>query len=752
MRKIFTLIALQMQTLVMFALFLLLIYMPYQHTDVNLFPFEINVIFWRSAWYYIVLFFLIYIFVCVRLSLLSSIRNKIPLRTLLYSDSILGLLFLPCFFFSNIRFLTPLMLFFALLLIAIDYYKYQCGVKIRFLYIFVILFFFTNIILVFVNWQNNQNRLLKATELVEYCRTHDDWKHDTHEWTIAKYVDSELVKKSGYFDYPIYFDFDVDHDGLNYVTMRSQSEHYIYQYSEVIYVVSRQSWVPWFRYFVNFTYLFTFYLFIAFICYYFTFIFRRKRSPRPFFMRLQSTLISFLLSCMLFVFVIASILILNRHRGTACQNEKQRMGFMVESLRDIVRIADNQCDSLFFADITKKANIFQSDISVYDKDGIRRFTTNPQTKHVKHYSDWNLSPFYNMEASIYASINNDNEMIGSYAVVINCAGEPIYLQMSSDLEVRKLERNITLFFVLVFNLYFIVIFISLLLSFFISRRISAPLSIIENNMRNLVVGEKNAKINYPISEGDALSQLIAQYNLMVEKLDVSVVELAQNEREESWRQMARQMAHEIKNPLTPMKLLAQRMMMLNSDDIEEYKQSVQSLTKSLLQGIESITNTTNALSNFAKQPILPLETINIVERVRYIVDLFQNNEENVVIYFTTKIDDAKVLVDREMIGHVFNNLLRNAIQAIPEDKQGEISVKIYCVNTDVIVSVTDNGVGISEENKDKLFNVNFTTKTKGMGLGLIVVKNVIDQAGGKITFHSVEGEGSTFIVSLPLKC
>ena len=300
-------------------------------------------------------------------------------------------------------------------------------------------------------------------------------------------------------------------------------------------------------------------------------------------------------------------------------------------------------------------------------------------------------------------------------------------------------------------IFFVVMFLGSLLSYIISKRLSAPLSIIEEHMSNIEVGGENEKINYPNIEGDALSQLVRQYNAMIDKLAVSVEELAQAEREETWRQMARQMAHEIKNPLTPMQLLTQRLLMQSSDNFEEYKESVRSLAKALLQGIESITTTTDALSNFAKTPISPLEPINIVECMRYTVDLFRNNEEHISIEFSSSLDKAMVLVDKEMIGHVFNNLLKNAIQAIPEDREGEISVKIYHGVTDVIISVSDNGVGISEENRDKLFTVNFTTKTKGMGLGLMVVKNVVDQAKGSICFNSVENEGTTFIVSFPLK-
>lgn len=311
------------------------------------------------------------------------------------------------------------------------------------------------------------------------------------------------------------------------------------------------------------------------------------------------------------------------------------------------------------------------------------------------------------------------------------------------------SRNLMFFIFMLLLIFLIVMFLSSLLSYIISKRLSAPLSIIEQHMSEIEVGGENAKINYPQIEGDALSRLVMQYNEMIDNLAVSVEKLAKAEREETWRQMARQMAHEILNPLTPMKLLTQRMMMLMPDD-PEYHTIVQSSSKVLLQSIDTITATTRALSNFARTPLASPEIVNIVDSVQYTIFLFRNNTENVVINFDTSLDEIKVLVDKEMIGHVFSNLLKNAIQSVPKERMGRIDVVIRCDDHYVYVSIIDNGDGILDENKDKIFDVNFSTKIYGMGLGLVVVKNVIEQAGGTVTFSSTYGKGSEFVVSLPL--
>lgn len=750
MKQIYALFSLQMQTLVMFAMFLAFIYFPNQNTEINFLPFQINSISWRVAWYYIVIFGLLWIFVSLRVSLLKSLEASVSFSNLVISNVLVASLGLFFVFVPAFRVLSLLMLLLGVLLLLIDGAHYYWIKKMPFLSLVFVLFVFVNVILLFVCWQEDYKRLAYSSELVEYCRTHTDWDYDFEEWSIARYVGLEKVKSAGdTYDYPLFYDFNLDKEGLNYVKMRGGAEHFVYNYDDSVYIVSIPSWAPIYRYIVNLTYIFVVYLVLSFVGYYFLFVFRKKKST--FFSRLQSTIVGFLCVSMGFTFFMAAMQISTRNRKSACYNQQYRMQFLVNYLTPMISVS-NDCDSVVQVNVFQMAGLLKTNISLYNAEGEVFVSAGNIVKHPNNLSDLKGNPFYNMPEAVYAQVTdlNGEAVVQSYAVLLNCESKPVYMLMSSKAEMIKLNRNLTLFFVLMFNLFFIVMIVSVFLSYFISRRLSAPLSIIEHKMRDIDLMGENAKIDYPIVKDDALSQLVVQYNSLIDKLAVSVEELAQSEREASWRQMARQMAHEIKNPLTPMQLLTQRLLMQNSDDFEEYRKSVRSAAKALLQGIESITTTTDALSNFAKTPISPLKPINIVESVKYTVDLFRNNEEQIRIDFTSSLEQAMVLVDKEMIGHVFNNLLKNAIQSIPEGREGEIFVKVYHNITDVIVSVKDNGIGISDENKDKLFNVNFTTKTKGMGLGLLVVKNVVDQAKGNISFNSTENEGTTFIVSFPL--
>jgi nitrogen fixation/metabolism regulation signal transduction histidine kinase len=750
MKQIYALFSLQMQTLVMFAMFLAFIYFPNQHPEINLLPFEINVISWRAAWYYFVIFGLLWIFVFLRTSLLKSLDKGIPFRKLLVANALVAGVGLFVVLIPAIRVWALLMMLLSVLLVLIDGSYYFRANKMPFMSLVFTLFVFVVIILTVVNWQNDCKRLNYSAEFVEYCRTHSEWDYDFGEWSVAEYIDSKKVKSYGEsYDYPLFYEFRINREGLNYIRVRDGAEHFVYSYGNSVYIVSIPSWSSIYRFIVNFTYIFALYLVLTFIGYYFLFIFRKRKST--FFSRLQYTIIGFFCVSMVFTFFMAALQIRSRHIKSACYNQRYRMQFVVDYLTPIIN-SSSDCDSVVMHNVEHMADLLKANISLYRSTGEEFLSAGGVVSHPINLSEFKSNPFYNMPEAVYARVMDmkGESVVQSYSVLMNCANEPVYMLMSSKAEMVKLNRNLTLFFVLLFNLFFIVMIVGVFLSYLISRRLSAPLSIIEHKMRNIDVTGENSKIDYPIVKDDALSQLVVQYNSLIDKLAISVEELAQTEREMSWRQMARQMAHEIKNPLTPMQLLVQRLLMQGGDNLQEYKESVHLSAKALLKGIESITTTTEALSNFAKTPMQPLKPINLVESVRYAVDLFCNNEESVKIDFTSSLDSAMVLVDKEMIGSVFNNLLKNAIQSIPSDREGEILVKIYHNITDVIVSVKDNGIGIPDENREKLFDVNFTTKTKGMGLGLIVVKNVVEQAKGTIDFNSIEGEGTTFIVSFPL--
>ena len=236
---------------------------------------------------------------------------------------------------------------------------------------------------------------------------------------------------------------------------------------------------------------------------------------------------------------------------------------------------------------------------------------------------------------------------------------------------------------------------------------------------------------------------------MIDELEESAVKLATSEREQAWREMAKQVAHEIKNPLTPMRLSVQSFQRKFEPSDENIHQKVDEFSKTLIQQIDTMSSIASAFSNFAKMPAQQNETLNVVKIVKLALDIF--NEDYIVFL----VDEEEIIAnfDRTQLIRVVTNLVKNGIQAIPENSNviPKIVVQVQSNQQHVEIIVSDNGKGISEENKLKVFEPKFTTKSSGMGLGLAMVKNIVETYNGNITFTSQEGKGTIFTVSFPKK-
>jgi len=237
---------------------------------------------------------------------------------------------------------------------------------------------------------------------------------------------------------------------------------------------------------------------------------------------------------------------------------------------------------------------------------------------------------------------------------------------------------------------------------------------------------------------------------MVDELSVSAEKLARSERESAWREMAKQIAHEIKNPLTPMKLSVQHLQRSFEKDPENQKANIQRITRTLIEQIDHLSTIATEFSNFAKMPRANNKEVNLEVKIRKITELFLNTEQIRIDTSFELQSPAIVFADPEQLSRVFINLLKNGIQSIPEDRECKIGIRLETDQETARVKVDDNGRGIPDELGDKLFQPNFTTKSSGMGMGLAIVKSIIENAGGSIIYETELGKGTTFIVELPL--
>jgi two-component system, NtrC family, nitrogen regulation sensor histidine kinase NtrY len=317
------------------------------------------------------------------------------------------------------------------------------------------------------------------------------------------------------------------------------------------------------------------------------------------------------------------------------------------------------------------------------------------------------------------------------------------------------ESELKNFLLRLAQVYSFMLIVAFGVAYFLSSYITKSLKTISDKINETSLNQKNEKIVIEANSRE-INSLITSYNGMVDKLEESALKLAQSEREQAWREMAKQVAHEIKNPLTPMRLTVQSFQRKFDGNDPNLKQKINDYSETLIQQIDAMSSVASAFSNFASMPAQQNENLNVVEVVDLTLDIF--NEDYIV--FESKETEIISKMDRTQLVRIINNLVKNAIQAIPENQiEKAVLVAVNKVENDVLISVSDNGVGIETENIDRIFEPKFTTKTSGMGLGLGIIKNIIENYKGTITFESGSNnsgqvkqfeKGTTFTVSLPL--
>lgn len=308
------------------------------------------------------------------------------------------------------------------------------------------------------------------------------------------------------------------------------------------------------------------------------------------------------------------------------------------------------------------------------------------------------------------------------------------------------ERELKKFMLRFGQVYFFMLILSGLLAYFLSSYITKSLKTISDKLIKTQLTKNNEKIELEASSQE-IELLIEAYNSMVDKLEESAVKLAQSEREQAWREMAKQVAHEIKNPLTPMRLTVQSFQRKFDVNDSNITQKLDDYTKTLLQQIDTMSSVASAFSNFASMPAQQNEQINLINVVRLALEIFNEN----YIRFETNENEIFTNMDRTQLIRVITNLVKNATQSIQDNTiNPSIIVTVYKENSNAIIAVKDNGIGISEENKPYVFEPKFTTKTSGMGLGLGIIKKIIENYNGTITFESQPNVGTKFIVSFPI--
>jgi two-component system, NtrC family, nitrogen regulation sensor histidine kinase NtrY len=421
---------------------------------------------------------------------------------------------------------------------------------------------------------------------------------------------------------------------------------------------------------------------------------------------------------------------------------------------DVLKIYDSVSNSNLQKLVEDVSDIHDVDINVYTLQG------DLQVSSRGDFYNWGiLSKKIHPEAFYHLSRLREvqyvqEENMGSlkyqsmYAPVRDSRGEVYaYLNIPYFSSEMDLKQEISNFLVTIINLNAFIFLIAGVIALFITNKITRSFSIIGNKMKEVGLGKTNEEIEWNYK--DEIGELVEQYNKMVRQLEQSAEALAKSEREGAWREMARQVAHEIKNPLTPMKLSIQYLQKAIDNNQPNVKQLTSNVANTLIEQIDHLSKIAADFSRFANIGVKNLEVLDLHGIISSLIGLYSSNP-NVHLEWKKTFTPLKMNADKTHMNRLFTNLFTNAVDACVGKDECFIKIKEEVNDGQVVIEVKDNGEGIPEETRNKIFVPNFTTKSSGTGLGLAMCKSIVEQAGGKIWFETDLDKGTSFFVQLPL--
>jgi len=397
---------------------------------------------------------------------------------------------------------------------------------------------------------------------------------------------------------------------------------------------------------------------------------------------------------------------------------------------------------------TKMVN---SDLNLFNLNGKLLITSQPQI-----FEKNLLSPYINQEAYADISFNEQklftlDEHIGNldyktaYSAIYSYNSGELIAILSSPFFKSSKEYDTLLANLLtnVFNIFVASFIVFIMLAYTATKILTQPLVLLKNKLAKVNLSEGNEPLNWPVE--DEIGLLISEYNQMLLKLEKSKLALSKTEKESAWREMAQQVAHEIKNPLTPMKLSLQHLLMRLEGEGNKNTQAADKI-KSILSQVDNLSDIATSFSSFAKMPIPDNDRTNISEILNKVVSLFKADNNDIKLRMPDQ--EIHALVDKKIIERIFNNMLINALQSAKPQEPLSIEVELSASKNKATISFKDNGIGIPDDLLHKIFLPNFTTKEEGSGIGLAIAKRGIEYAGGKIWVESEESLGTTFFIEL----
>lgn len=576
-------------------------------------------------------------------------------------------------------------------------------------------------------------------------------------YSYAKYKNNQLINQYGKFSYPFSSEAFNSFNSLSFAD-RDSFNHLIYRPDEKTLIIISMPSESTIEKITGFSYLFTFFsLLLLIIIFTHQLLKGSLRENFNFKYRIQV------------LFVLIVLLSLGLFGGGTVyyiknQIENKNKEIITEKIHSVLIDLGNKLASEnnlnttltnYSSFILKKlSGIFFTDINIYDTQGNLYASSRPKIFD-EGLTSKKMNPKAFKEIAVLGKtefIHNENigqlKYLSVYIPFKNNEGKLLgYLNLPYFAKQNELEKEISDFLIALINIYVLLFALSIVAAIFISGYVTKPLKLIQDKLGKIKLGKTNELIEW--KEKDEIGNLVNEYNRMIGELAKSAELLAKSERESAWREMAKQVAHEIKNPLTPMKLSLQHLQQTWKDNAPDKEQKFNRLTQNIIEQIDTLSLIATEFSNFAQMPKAVIDNVNVSVILKSSIGLFIENE-NIEITLEDKSNIPVIVsADKDQLLRVFNNLIKNAIQSIPENITGKINVVILSEKDQFVISINDNGCGIDVDIINKIFTPNFTTKTAGMGLGLAMVKSIVESYGGKVWFETKFQEGSTFYVALP---
>jgi two-component system nitrogen regulation sensor histidine kinase NtrY len=415
--------------------------------------------------------------------------------------------------------------------------------------------------------------------------------------------------------------------------------------------------------------------------------------------------------------------------------------------------AQSAAPSLTESMVARLSEVHGPDVNLYTTSGDLKASSLP-LPYIKGIVSTKMDPvaFYHLnkgkEIQYFQKEHiGDLDFVSDYIPVTDSSGNEIaYLNIPYFTSQSRLKEEISGFLVTIINLNAFIFLIAGMVALIITNRITRSFTFISEKMKKINLGKRNEAIIW--RRDDEIGALVKEYNRMLSKLDESAAALARTEREHAWQEMAKQVAHEIKNPLTPMKLSMQFLQKSIENNAPDIKELGARVSATLVEQIDHLSTIAGEFSRFANIGKDKPKLFNLNEALRSVKQLYEGDTRNT---FDWQLLEEPVMInaDKTHINRMLNNLILNGIQAVSAGTTPHISVKETRKNNIVEIEITDNGSGISEEAREKIFTPNFTTKSSGTGLGLAMCKRMAEQAGGDISYVT-SASGTSFTVKLPV--